>query len=177
MSDKTKLVKRLEKLLPTALADQVAEEVVDSLWLAEHDEEVRASVVAEEPEAPSDDQIAMDNADWQGRLLPDPEGGCCCTWHAQDAGGGHTEYLMEYEPACPEHSEHVYNPRTGIWERAEESNWEYGIGNGGTHWVWPERFSNLDAAKDNCPGYGPASIVVGRRMGPWLPVEQGDDDA
>lgn len=49
MSDKAKLVKRLEKLLPTALADQVAEEVVDSLWLAEHDEEVRAGVVAEEP--------------------------------------------------------------------------------------------------------------------------------
>lgn len=47
MSDKTKLVKRLEKLLPTALADQVAEEVVDSLWLAEHDEEVRAGVVPE----------------------------------------------------------------------------------------------------------------------------------
>lgn len=50
MSDKAKLVKRLEKFLPTALADQIAEEVVDSLWLAEHDEEVRAGVVAEEPE-------------------------------------------------------------------------------------------------------------------------------
>lgn len=50
MSDKSKLVKRLEKLLPTALADQVAEEVFDSLWLAEHDEEVRAGVVTEEPE-------------------------------------------------------------------------------------------------------------------------------
>lgn len=26
---------------------------------------------------------------------------------------------MEYEPACPEHSEHVYNPRTGIWEQSD----------------------------------------------------------
>lgn len=28
---------------------------------------------------------------------------CTCAWHAQDAGGGYTEYLMEPEPSCPEH--------------------------------------------------------------------------
>ena len=53
-----------------------------------------------------------------GRSIPDPNGGCSCTWHSQDAGGGHTEHLLEYDPACPEHSKHVYNPRTGIWELA-----------------------------------------------------------
>lgn len=53
-----------------------------------------------------------------GMVLPDPTGGCVCTPHWQDAGGGHTEFVPEYEPACPEHSEHLYNPRTGIWEIA-----------------------------------------------------------
>lgn len=43
--------------------------------------------------------------------------GCSCTGHRRDYGG-YVEYLMEYEPSCPEHSEHVWNPRTGIWEHA-----------------------------------------------------------
>lgn len=49
-------------------------------------------------------------------LLPKVDGGCCCTPFSQSAGGVYTEYLLEYDPACPEHSEHVYNPRTGVWE-------------------------------------------------------------
>ncbi|WP_029292241.1 hypothetical protein [Cellulomonas sp. HZM] len=49
------------------------------------------------------------------RILPDPTAGCCCIWHDQDAGGGYTETVVEYEPACPEHSEHLYDPRTGTW--------------------------------------------------------------
>ncbi|RDI32427.1 hypothetical protein DEU38_103160 [Rhodococcus sp. AG1013] len=47
--------------------------------------------------------------------LPDPNGGCVCTAHTQDAGGGYTEHLLEYEPACPEHSQHLYDPRLGEW--------------------------------------------------------------
>ncbi|WP_016695010.1 hypothetical protein [Rhodococcus rhodochrous] len=47
--------------------------------------------------------------------LPDPNGGCVCTWHTQDAGCGYTEVIPEYEPACPEHSTHLYDPRTGMW--------------------------------------------------------------
>lgn len=69
MSDKVKLVKRLEKLLPTALADQVAEEVVDSLWLAEHDEEVRAGFVAEEPEWEYGISYAPGNEEFEGQDL------------------------------------------------------------------------------------------------------------
>lgn len=49
--------------------------------------------------------------------LPVPGDGCSCTGHRQDYGG-YVEYLLQYEPACPEHSEHVWNPRTGIWEHA-----------------------------------------------------------
>lgn len=48
--------------------------------------------------------------------LPGPGDGCQCTGYSQDAGGGYFEHIDEYEPACPEHSEHVYNPRTGTWE-------------------------------------------------------------
>lgn len=55
------------------------------------------------------------------RTLPDPEGPCTCIPHWQDAGGGHTEFLLEYEPACPLHSHHVYNPRTGVWQLAVDT--------------------------------------------------------
>lgn len=48
--------------------------------------------------------------------LPRPGDGCQCSWHTQDAGGGHFETIQEYEPSCPEHSEHVYNPKAGVWE-------------------------------------------------------------
>lgn len=40
---------------------------------------------------------------------------CVCHPHTQDAGAGFTEYLLEYEPACPLHSKHVYDPRQGMW--------------------------------------------------------------
>ena len=50
------------------------------------------------------------------RALPDPKGGCVCESYSEDRGGGYFELMVEYEPACPEHSEHVYNPRTGVWE-------------------------------------------------------------
>lgn len=49
--------------------------------------------------------------------LPTPADGCQCTGHSQDYGG-YVEFLTEYEPSCPEHSEHVWNPRTGMWEHA-----------------------------------------------------------
>lgn len=47
--------------------------------------------------------------------LPDPKAGCVCTMHGQNAGGGYMEYVLEYEPACPEHSVHLYDPRLGVW--------------------------------------------------------------
>lgn len=47
--------------------------------------------------------------------LPDPTKGCCCVDRSQDHGEGRIEYLAEYNPACPEHSDHVYDPRTGTW--------------------------------------------------------------
>jgi hypothetical protein len=50
---------------------------------------------------------------------------CTCTPAPQDAGGGYTEYLTEYEPTCPEHSTHLYDPRTGNWILRPE--FEYGI--------------------------------------------------
>jgi len=48
--------------------------------------------------------------------LPDPAGGCVCEHYTENRGGVYSETMMEYEPACPEHSQHVYNPRTGVWE-------------------------------------------------------------
>lgn len=51
--------------------------------------------------------------------LPDPKGGCACRAYSEDHGAGYVELIVEYDPACPEHSEHVYNPRTGIWEQLE----------------------------------------------------------
>lgn len=47
--------------------------------------------------------------------LPMPEDGCACHPHDQDAGGGYTEHLLEYEPACPVHSHHVWDPTQGMW--------------------------------------------------------------
>lgn len=47
--------------------------------------------------------------------LPDPKAGCACTPYSQDAGGGYFEHPLEYEPACPIHSAHVYDPIKGEW--------------------------------------------------------------
>jgi len=52
---------------------------------------------------------------WSDIRLPDPTGGCVCSFESEDRGGGHSELVPEYEPACPVHSEHVYDPKTGVW--------------------------------------------------------------
>ena len=52
----------------------------------------------------------------EARALPEPGSGCICEWYSEDRGGGYHETMQEYDPACPEHSQHVYNPRTGVWE-------------------------------------------------------------
>lgn len=52
---------------------------------------------------------------WADIRLPDPTGGCVCSFESEDRGGGHSELVQEYEPACPEHSEHVYDPVLGMW--------------------------------------------------------------
>lgn len=54
-------------------------------------------------------------------ILAGVDAGCRCIPHWQDAGGGYTEYVPEYEPSCPEHSEHLWNPRTGEWVLRERS--------------------------------------------------------
>lgn len=48
-----------------------------------------------------------------GRTLPGPGDACQCTW---SPAGFNQPVEVEYEPSCPEHSEHVYDPRTGAWE-------------------------------------------------------------
>lgn len=52
--------------------------------------------------------------------LPDPHGGCICPWYppSRDPAEPHISFPaeQEYEPACPVHSHHVYNPRTGAWD-------------------------------------------------------------
>lgn len=63
-------------------------------------------------------ELGVEWADANPQPHPRPGDGCQCTGYSQDAGGGYFEYLVEYEPACPEHSEHVYSPRTGVWEHA-----------------------------------------------------------
>lgn len=52
--------------------------------------------------------------------LPRPEDGCVCSWESEDRGGGYSELVAEYEPACPVHSEHLWDPRQGMWiDRAQ----------------------------------------------------------
>lgn len=183
------LIRRLADTLESVYADSLTAQAEHARWQER----------AEKAEAPSDDQVAMDNADWQGRLLPDPKGGCCCTWHSQDAGGGHTECLMEYEPACPEHSEHVYNPRTGIWERAEEpestDTFEHGYQAAIADMRWladgRDRYTDervqfqvrsvqqvaraLDGDERAAEGWLPSWMWgewAAKRRYPWMPVEQ-----
>lgn len=40
---------------------------------------------------------------------------CLCTVYSQDAGGGYFEPLLEQEPACPVHSEYVFDPKVAAW--------------------------------------------------------------
>lgn len=85
------------------------------------------SVVVEETETADDDK-ARAGADlgiiWsaltaaEARELPDPTAGCSCTWHVErDPYEPHipARYEQEYDPACPEHSKHLYEPRQGEW--------------------------------------------------------------
>lgn len=51
----------------------------------------------------------------QWAALPDPEEGCACDLTPEDRGGGHTELVGEMNPACPEHSDLVYDPKVGMW--------------------------------------------------------------
>lgn len=85
--------------------------------------------------------------------LPDPKGGCSCGPWEQGAGGGHIERLLEYDPSCPVHSYHVYNPRAGIWEQVEETHWRPAVlfrGNG--KWgVSPWRPEAIEQARSAFP--------------------------
>lgn len=60
-------------------------------------------------------RIAKGDGSWGFPYLPDPKAGCTCTWHSEDRSGGHFETVPEYDPACPEHSTHLYDPRQGMW--------------------------------------------------------------
>lgn len=40
---------------------------------------------------------------------------CLCTAYSQDAGGGYFEPLVEQDPACPVHSEYVFDPQVAAW--------------------------------------------------------------
>lgn len=40
---------------------------------------------------------------------------CTCPWTVEDFGGGVTATVPEYEPSCPVHSMHLFDPRTGAW--------------------------------------------------------------
>lgn len=51
----------------------------------------------------------------RAKTLPTDLTKCICPWDSEDRGGGHSEIVAEYEPACPVHSEHVYDPRAGEW--------------------------------------------------------------
>ena len=42
---------------------------------------------------------------------------CTCDWTSEDRGGGYFELVADYDPACPQHSVHVWNPRTQVWEQ------------------------------------------------------------
>ena len=68
--------------------------------------------------------LASPERDAAVAALPLPVDGCACTPHEQSAGGGYTEYLLEYEPACPEHSEHLWDPKQGAWVLRSEHDAE-----------------------------------------------------
>lgn len=51
--------------------------------------------------------------------LPAPEDGCACTYHPGNYPIEPPD--VEYEPACPVHSEHLYDPRAGMWVRRSDA--------------------------------------------------------
>ena len=71
------------------------------------------------------------------RTLPDPKGPCSCYPHWEFTDWGQPDqYLPEYDPACPEHSVHLYDPKSGTWIlRGEETverriHYAYGVNSG-----------------------------------------------
>jgi hypothetical protein len=40
---------------------------------------------------------------------------CTCEHTMQNAGGGYYEAIAEYDPACPVHSHHLYDPKKNEW--------------------------------------------------------------
>jgi hypothetical protein len=60
---------------------------------------------------------------WPQRNLPDPKGGCACWVNPEPwtyYGIAEPGDSLEYDPACPVHSVHLYDPRAGMWiERPE----------------------------------------------------------
>lgn len=59
------------------------------------------------------------------KVLPRVKDGCACIYHL--APGPALPAEVEYEPACPEHSEHLYDPRSGSWifrDPAKNAAWE-----------------------------------------------------
>lgn len=40
---------------------------------------------------------------------------CQCEPYTEDRGGGYIEYMLDYNPGCPVHSRHVYDPHSGEW--------------------------------------------------------------
>lgn len=51
---------------------------------------------------------------------PPGAGPCTCDWTSEDRGGGYFELVADYDPACPQHSVHVWSPRTQMWERTAQ---------------------------------------------------------
>ena len=51
----------------------------------------------------------------EARTLPTGDE-CVCGWHNEErGGGGYVEVMQEYSPACPQHSEHLYDPKAQAW--------------------------------------------------------------
>jgi hypothetical protein len=40
---------------------------------------------------------------------------CACSQESEDHGGGMIEYYLAYNPACPKHSYHLWDPSQGMW--------------------------------------------------------------
>lgn len=102
-------------------ADQIPAEIVEAAVRAVQDADARAARRGYSAGArPGIVAARVLTAAWpliaaHVQRLPRPEDGCVCSWESEDRGGGDSELVAEYEPACPVHSEHLYDPRTGVW--------------------------------------------------------------
>lgn len=45
---------------------------------------------------------------------------CICPWYSEDMGGGVVAYVPEYDPACPTHSVHRWDPATSTYVLKED---------------------------------------------------------